>query len=75
LLSVLEGPEDESVPPDMQDESEIDEFQGYTTAFSALHQALKSDQDPFKAIENPKQYLATALHSLCRRLPNKVSVR
>ena len=71
-LSLLEGQEDDSVPADL-DDSEIEEFQGYTTAFSQLVHAMKQDQDPFKdaTFANPKHYFALSIHNLCKTYPGK----
>jgi len=70
IVAILEGPEDESVSPDLEGETEVDEMQGYTNAYSQLMQAAKTDQDPFKDIE-PKSFLAVSLYKLCRMYPQR----
>jgi len=71
VISVLEEPEDQTVPPEMESEVEIEDIQGYTNTFSQLGQAIKSNQDPFKEIE-PKQFLALSLNKLCKQHPQKL---
>ena len=69
-LSVLEEAEDETVPSDVNDEIEIEDISGYSTAFSQLVNAIKVEQDPFKDID-PKQYLAIEISKLSKSFPNR----
>jgi len=67
-IEVLEGHEDETVPPDMGD-IEAEESSGYSTAFSQLVNAHKADADPFKEVSNAKEYLASAISKASKQAP------
>jgi len=66
-IDVLEGAEDDSVPSDVAD-IEDEEQGGYSTAYSQLVHASRTDADPFKDI-NPKEYLAVSLTKVSRQVP------
>ena len=72
-IEVLEGHEDETVPPDMGD-IEAEETSGYTTAFSQLVNAHKADADPFKEVNNAKEYLASSINAASKQAPGVVIV-
>eukprot|EP01087_Luapelamoeba_hula_P019082 TRINITY_DN6277_c0_g1_i1.p1 TRINITY_DN6277_c0_g1~~TRINITY_DN6277_c0_g1_i1.p1 ORF type:complete len:1049 (+),score=219.24 TRINITY_DN6277_c0_g1_i1:42-3149(+) len=76
VVTVIEEPEDDTVPADMADNYvETEDVasgsgSGYSNAFSLLVYATKSDVDPFKEVD-PKRFLVTMLKKLSAQHPGK----
>ncbi|CAL9170699.1 unnamed protein product, partial [Musa hybrid cultivar] len=52
-------------------EPDIHETLGYTTAFARLHYGGKKEEDPLKEIRDPKEFLVTSLSRLSARSPGR----
>ncbi|PIK43998.1 Exportin-2 [Apostichopus japonicus] len=73
LIGLFELPEDDSLPDD-EHFIEIEDIEGYQTAYSKLAFAGKHETDPFKgAVPDAKVYLAQSLQKLSASQPGQIA--
>lgn len=73
LIGLFELPEDDTIPDD-EHFIEIEDIEGYQTAYSQLAFAGKHETDPFKgAIPDAKMYLARSLQKLSTAQPGQIT--
>ena len=71
-MNLLARPEEDKVEKEIE-RPDLEETIGYTPPSSQLHNAGKKEEDPFKEIKDPKEFLVTSLARISTQALDKCS--